>query len=137
MLYSRSRAFAQTLGESAETARRKPGNKRRILEDRHFSRSHIQRASFVSGNAVYSSPQDLVFQQYVRLEKWFTAGWLSLGLVSLPVGLPTFAEFRSFSGRQASMRNSRGRTSIVRTYDYYAVSRCARVLLYADLCNVT
>ncbi|GAB1861289.1 hypothetical protein CAJAP_02368 [Camponotus japonicus] len=88
-------------------------------------------------NAVYSSPQDLVFQQYVRLEKWFTAGWLSLGLVSLPVGLPTFAEFRSFSGRQASMRNSRGRTSIVRTYDYYAVSRCARVLLYADLCNVT
>lgn len=134
MLYSRSRAFAQTLGESAETARRKPGNKRRILEDRHFSRSHIQRASFVSGNTVYSSPQDLVFQQYVRLEKWFTASWLSLGLVSLSVGL---AEFRSFSGRQASMRNSRGRTSIVRTYDYYAVSRCARVLLYADLCNVT
>lgn len=62
MLYSGRLAYAgRRTGENAETARRKPMNKRRILEDRHFSCSRIQpRASFVSGNVACSSPQDSV-----------------------------------------------------------------------------
>lgn len=57
-------------GENAETARRKPMNKRRILEDRHFSCSRIQpRASFVSGNVACSSPQDSVSRGVIPVGK--------------------------------------------------------------------
>lgn len=55
MLYSRSLAFARERRAKALKRRdeNQRGTKRCILEDRHFSRSHIQpAASFVLGNAV-------------------------------------------------------------------------------------